>query len=92
MLTFGRSAYLWLSASEPVKREVSPAVRRLTLIASGRAHYRDSVVEFASMADDWSAAVAPGLICAVLTDTARPQPERQTQPLGARQNANVGFR
>ena len=92
MLTFGRSAYLWLSASEPVKREVSPAVRRLTLIASGRAHYRDSVVESASMADDWSAAVAPGLIRAVLTDTARPQPERQTQPLGARQNANVGFR
>ena len=93
MLTFGRSAYLWLSASEPVKRdEVSPAVRRLTLVASGRAHYRDSVVEFASMADDWSAAVAPGLIRAVLTDTARPQPERQTQPLGARQNANVGFR
>ena len=92
MLTFGRSAYLWLYASEPVKREVSPAVRRLTLIASGRAHYRDSVVESASMADDWSAAVAPGLIRAVLTDTARPQPERQAQPLGARQNANVGFR
>ena len=91
MLTFGMNAYVWLSASEPAKRGL-PAVRRLTLIASGRAHYRDSVVESASMADDWSAAVAPGLIRAVLTDTARPQPERQTQPLGARQNANVGFR
>jgi hypothetical protein len=31
-------------------------------------------LESASMADDWSDGVAPGLIGAVLTDTARPQP------------------
>ena len=54
--------------------------RRLTLIA-GLVALLTAIVwlalESASMADDWSGAVAPDLIGAVLTDTARPQPERQ---------------
>ena len=44
------------------------------------------------MADDWSGTAAPDLIGAVITGTARPQPERQAQSPCAPQNANIGFR
>ncbi len=73
MLTFGMSAYLCLYAPERLKRELSPGVRRLTLIASVVALLTAIVwlaLESASMADDWSAALDPGAIGAVLTDTA----------------------
>ena len=73
MLTFGMSVYLWAYAPEPLKRDLSPGVRRLTLIASVVALLAAIVwlaLESASMADDWSAALDPGAIGAVLTDTA----------------------
>ena len=73
MLTFGASAYLWLYAPERLKRALSPDVRRLALIASLVALVTAIVwlaLESASMADDWSAALDPGAIGAVLSDTA----------------------
>jgi copper resistance protein D len=73
MLTFGASAYLWLYAPERLTLALSPVVRRLTLIASFVALITAIVwlaLESASMADDWSAAVDPDLIGAVLTGTA----------------------
>jgi copper resistance protein D len=73
MLTFGASAYLWLYAPERLMLALSPAVRRLTLIASVVALITAMLwlaLESASMADDLSAAVDPGAIGAVLTDTA----------------------
>jgi copper resistance protein D len=73
MLTFGMGAYLWLYAPEPLKRELSPWVRRLTLILSLVALATAIVwlaLESALMADDWSAALDPGAVSAVLTDTA----------------------
>jgi copper resistance protein D len=73
MLAFGVSAYLWLYAPERLKRELSPTVWRLTLIASVVVLVTAIVwlaLESASMADDWSAALDPGAIGAVLTDTA----------------------
>ncbi len=73
MLTFGASAYLWLYAPERLTRALSPAVRRLTLVGSVVALFTAIVwlaLESASMSDDWSAAINPGTIGAVLTDTA----------------------
>jgi putative copper resistance protein D len=73
MLAFGMSAYLWAYAPERLRLALSPVVRRLALIAS-RVALITAIAwlafESASMADDWSAAVDPGAIGAVLTDTA----------------------
>jgi copper resistance protein D len=72
MLTFGMSAYLWLYAPERLRLALSPVVRRLALIASIVALITAIAwlaLESASMADGWSAAIDPGAIGAVLTDT-----------------------
>ena len=73
MLAFGMSAYLWAYAPERLRLALSPVVRRLALIASVVALITAVAwlaLESASMADDWSAAVDPDQIGAVLTDTA----------------------
>jgi putative copper resistance protein D len=73
MLAFGMSAYLWAYAPERLRLALSPIIRRLTLIASILALITAIAwlaLESASMADEWSAAVDPGQIGAVLTDTA----------------------
>jgi copper resistance protein D len=73
MLAFGMSAYLWAYAPERLRLALSPVVRRLALAASLVALVTAIAwlaIESASMADDWSAAVDPGQIVAVLTDTA----------------------
>ena len=73
MLAFGMSAYLWAYAPERLRLALSPVVRRLALIASLVALITAIAwlaLESASMADDWSAAVDPDAIGAVLTDTA----------------------
>jgi copper resistance protein D len=73
MLTFGSSAYLWLYAPKRLMAALSPPIRRLALVASIVALLTAIVwlaLESASMADDWSAAVDPAAIGAVLTDTA----------------------
>jgi copper resistance protein D len=73
MLTFGSSAYLWVCAPERLMRALSPVVRWLALIGSLVALATTIVwlaLDSASMTDDWSAALDPGAIGAVLTDTA----------------------
>jgi putative copper resistance protein D len=73
MLTFGMSAYVWLYAPERLRLALSPILRRLALIFSLVALVTAIAwlaLESASMAEDWSAAVAPDLIGAVLTNTA----------------------
>jgi len=73
MLAFGMSAYLWLYAPERLRLALSSVVRRLALIASLVALITAVAwlaLESASMADDWSAAIDPEAIGAVLTDTA----------------------
>jgi copper resistance protein D len=73
MLTFGASAYLWLYAPERLMAALTPAVRRLALLGSIVALLTAIVwlaLESASMADDWSAALDPEAVGAVLTDTA----------------------
>jgi copper resistance protein D len=73
MLAFGMSAYLWAYAPERLRLALSPIVRRLALIASLVALITAIAwlgLESASMADEWSAAVDPDQIGAVLTDTA----------------------
>src|SRR5580692_2483471 len=73
MLVFGMSAYLWAYAPERLRLALSPAVRRFALIASvvtGISAIAWLALESASMADEWSAAVDPEAIGAVLTDTA----------------------
>src|SRR3984885_10633826 len=73
MLAFGMSAYLWAYAPERLRLAVSPVIRRFALIASLVALITALAwlaLESASMADDWSAAVDPAAIGAVLTDTA----------------------
>ena len=73
MLAFGMSAYLWAYAPERLRLALSPVVRRLALIASVVALITGmlgSRSKSASMADDWSAAIDPEAIGAVLTDTA----------------------
>ena len=73
MLTFGMSEYLWAYAPQRLRLALTPALRRLALIMSLIALVSAIVelqLEAASMADDWSAALDPGTIGAVLTDTA----------------------
>ena len=73
MLTFGMSAYLWTYAPERLRLALSPVVRRLALLASLIALITAIAwlgLESGLMADDWSAAVDPAAIGAVLTDTA----------------------
>ena len=73
MLTFGASAYLWLYTPEELRRALSPALWRLSLVASVIVFVTAIVwlaLESASMADDWSGAYDPGAIGDVLTDTA----------------------
>jgi putative copper resistance protein D len=73
MLAFGMSAYLWAYAPERLRLALSPRVRRLALIASILALIAAIAwlaLESASMADEWSAAVDPDQIGAVLTGTA----------------------
>jgi copper resistance protein D len=73
MLAFGMSAYFWAYAPERLRLALSPVVRRLALIA-GLVSLISAIawlaLESASMADDWSAAIDPRAIGAVLTDTA----------------------
>jgi copper resistance protein D len=72
-LIFGMSAYLWAYAPARLRLAFSPVVRRLALIASVVAVISAIAwlaLESASMADEWSAAVDPDAIGAVLTDTA----------------------
>ena len=73
MLIFGMSAYFWAYAPEKLKLALSPAARRLALIASLAALVTAIVwlqLESASMSDDLSAAFDASAIGAVLTDTA----------------------
>jgi len=73
MLAFGMSAYLWTYAPDRLRLALSPVVRRLALVASIVAFISAIAwlaLESASMADDWSAAIDPDQIGAVLTDTA----------------------
>jgi copper resistance protein D len=73
MLAFGMSAYLWAYAPERLRLALSPVVHRLALMASSVALITAIAwlaLESASMADDWSAAVDPDQIGAVITDTA----------------------
>jgi copper resistance protein D len=73
MLAFGMSAYLWAYAPKRLRLALSTAARRLTLIASLVALISAIAwlaLESAAMADDWSAAIDPEAIAAVLTDTA----------------------
>src|SRR3984957_15116589 len=73
MLEFGMSAYLWAYAPKRLRLVLSPATRCLTLIASLVALVTAIAwlaLESAAMADEWSAAVDPEAIAAVLTDTA----------------------
>lgn len=73
MLTFGASAYLWLYTPEKLRRALSPALWRLSLVASVIVFVTAIIwlaLESAAMADDWSSAYDPGAIGDVLTDTA----------------------
>ena len=73
MLAFGMSAYLWAYAPKRLRLALSPAVRRLALVASLVALLTAVAwlqLEAASMADDWSAALDPALVGAVLGGTA----------------------
>jgi copper resistance protein D len=73
MLAFGMSAYLWAYAPERLRLALSPAARRVALIASLAAFITAIAwltLESAAMADDWSPALDPEAIAAVLTDTA----------------------
>jgi copper resistance protein D len=73
MLTFGISAYLWAYAPKRLRLALSPFARRFALIASLVAFITAIVwlaLESAAMADEWSAAIDPEAIGAVLTDTA----------------------
>src|SRR3984957_13251092 len=73
MLAFGTSAYLWAYAPERLRLALSPAPRRLALIASLVALTTAIAwlaLESAAMAEDPSAAIDPEAIAAVLTDTA----------------------
>jgi len=73
MLAFGMSAYLWAYAPERLRLALSPVVRRLALVASFVALVTAIAwlaIESALMADDWSAAIDPDAIGAVLIETA----------------------
>src|SRR5271170_1864200 len=73
MLAFGASAHLWFYTPDTLRRALSPSVRPLIAASSVIALLTAVVwlaLEAASMADDWSAATDPGVVAAVLTDTA----------------------
>ena len=73
MLAFGMSAYLWLYAPERLRLALSPAARRLALIASVVALLTAVAwlqLEAAAMAGDLSAALDVSVIGTVLSDTA----------------------
>jgi putative copper resistance protein D len=73
MLVFGSSAFLRLYAPAGLRGALSPRIRRLGLAASLIALATGLLwlaLEAASMADDWSAAIDPDAIAALLTDTA----------------------
>jgi putative copper resistance protein D len=73
MLAFGMSTYLWAYAPERLKLALSPAARQVALIASFVAFITAIAwvaLESAAMVDDWSAALDPEAIAAVLRDTA----------------------
>jgi copper resistance protein D len=73
MLTFGMSACLWAYTPERLRVALSPVARRVALVVSLVALLTAIawlVLESAAMADDWSAAIDPDQIGAVLTDTA----------------------
>ncbi len=73
MLTFGMSAYLWAYTPRRLTLALSPFLRRMALIASLVALLTAIAwlaLESASMADDWRAAIDPGQVGAVLTETA----------------------
>ena len=73
MLTFGASAYLRLDTPEKLRSALSPAVWRLSLVASVVVFATAIVwlaLESASMAGDGGAAIDPGAIGDVLADTA----------------------
>ena len=73
MLIFGASAYLWLYTPGKLRRALSPALWRLSLLASVIVFVTAIVwlvLESAAMADDWSGVYDPGAIGDVLTDTA----------------------
>jgi len=72
MLAFGVSAYLWLCASERLRRALEPFPLSLVAAASLVALLSALLwleAEAASMADDWRAAFDPGTVATVLTDT-----------------------
>jgi copper resistance protein D len=73
MLVFGAAVYLRLYAPVNLRRALSPKVRPLA-VAAGMILLATACVwlslEAASMVEDWSAAVDPGAIAAVLIDTA----------------------
>ncbi len=72
MLTFGMSEYLCAYAPRRLRQALSPTVRRLALIMSPVAFISAIIwlqLEAASMASDWSAALDPDTIGAVLADT-----------------------
>ena len=72
MLAFGASAFLWLCAPVDLRRALAPKVRPL-VVAAALVALATAILwlalEAASMAGDWSAAVDPGVIAAVLTET-----------------------
>ena len=73
MLTFGASAYLWLYAPERLTRALSPAVRRLALIAASSRSLTAILwlaLEVGGDGGRSSAAVDPDTFGGVLTDTA----------------------
>ena len=73
MLAFGASAYLRLAAPEGLRKTLTPTLRPLVAAASVIVLISAIVwlaLEAASMAEDWSAAIDPGTLLAVVTDTA----------------------
>jgi copper resistance protein D len=94
MLTFGASAYLWLLTPSKLRRALSPAVWRLSLVASVVAFVTAIVwlaLESGALADDWSSAYDPGAIGGVLTDTAFGHAWAAHLTLAAALVAVVGF-
>ena len=73
MLAFGASAFLWLYAPVDLRRALAPGVRRL-VVAAALVALASAILwlelETASMAGDWGAAADPGVVAAILTDTA----------------------
>jgi hypothetical protein len=69
---FGASAYLWLYARQDLRRALSPSIWRVAFAASLvplLSAVLWLVLAAASMADDWRAAIDPGVIATVFADT-----------------------